>query len=457
MKKRTLGICGALAVAAVVPYVASATSLTMDAAELTADCASGSYTVNAGDSLNLNLDGDVTCSITNNGTLEISGTGTLNGGTNSAIINSGTATIESGSYTGSGNNKHTIINNESGTFEINGGNFTHTDTMGYVITNQGTMTINNADVANQITGSSLVQNGFYDGTGKTVNPEMTINGGTYTGGKYVIKNDDRGIMEINGGTFTGLEDSQGASVLLNWNKATVNGGTFDGSAAIPGYVHYAISTGTWATFAQGNTVINGGQFISSDDAPNSIRYFGDSGTNLPAEVTINGGTFDRPADKIVPAGVTNNTSPDVKDVALPDGSYFLGTPVAFTANSLGQKYDTSVRDDSLEFTAPFAANGLLTNLTVDGVEVPADDYLISSADADGNRTISLSANYIKSLSAGQHSILAIVGNNYATADFTVETSNIENPNTVDNISVYLLLAAVAVSALGASTVLSKRA
>ena len=121
MKKRTLGICGALAVAAVVPYVASATSLTMDAAELTADCASGSYTVNAGDSLNLNLDGDVTCSITNNGTLEISGTGTLNGGTNSAIINSGTATIESGSYTGSGNNKHTIINNESGTFEINGG------------------------------------------------------------------------------------------------------------------------------------------------------------------------------------------------------------------------------------------------------------------------------------------------------------------------------------------------
>ena len=91
------------------------------------------------------------------------------------------------------------------------------------------------------------------------------------------------------------------------------------------------------------------------------------------------------------------------------------------------------------------------------MEVPADDYLISSADADGNRTISLSANYIKSLSAGQHSILAIVGNNYATADFTVETSNIENPNTVDNISVYLLLAAVAVSALGASAALSKRA
>ena len=96
------------------------------------------------------------------------------------------------------------------------------------------MTINNADVANQVTGSSLVQNGFYDGTGKTVNPEMKINGGTYTGGKYVIKNDDRGIMEINGGTFTGLDNSEGGSVLLNWNQAVINGGTFDGSAAIPG-------------------------------------------------------------------------------------------------------------------------------------------------------------------------------------------------------------------------------
>ena len=453
MKKRTLGICSALAVAAVVPYVASATSSTMDAAELTAICASGSYTVNAGDSLNLNLDGDVTCSITNNGTLEISGTGTLNGGTNSAIINNGTTTINSGSYTGNGDNKHTIINNENGTFAIYGGDFTHTNTRGYVITNQGTMTISDANVHNDMTKSSLVQNGFYDGTGKSAEPSMMIYGGTFTGGMNVIKNDERGILGITGGTFTSIDAAGSQSPLQNWNQATISGGTFDASAT-PDYPAVLIGVYNLPN-GNGTLSISGGNFIAADGASNVITRAQYSTSN--PEVTITGGIFNRPANEVIASNVTNNTPQDVEEVALPDGSYFLGIPVAFVANSLSQKYDTSVRDDSLEFTAPFAANGLLTNLTVDGVEVPADDYLILSADADGNRTISLSANYIKSLSAGQHSILAIVGNNYATADFTVETSNIENPNTVDNISVYLLLAAVAVSALGASAVLSKRA
>ena len=80
-------------------------------------------------------------------------------------------------------------------------------------------------------------------------------------------------MEINVGTFTGLENSEGASVLLNWNKATVNGGTFDGSAAIPGYTHYAVATGSYtigSNYATTEFTIQEAAPVSDIENPNTI-------------------------------------------------------------------------------------------------------------------------------------------------------------------------------------------
>ena len=226
----------ALAVTGLSPTVALADTVTVTtAAELTDAVKGGKnvelgndiaadVTVPAGVTVNIDLNGKKLTNvsgntITNNGTLTITGEGTVDN-------------VSHG--------KAAVYNNETGVATLNGGTYTRSKEDGtsnsnsfYTLLNHGTMTISDGVEVNQGPNgnaqfSSLVENGWYNGKQKPADaaePKLTINGGKFTGGLNTIKNDDYGVLEINKGAFTNVAQA----AVLNWNKATIKGGTFESS------------------------------------------------------------------------------------------------------------------------------------------------------------------------------------------------------------------------------------
>lgn len=220
--------------------------------------------------------------ITNNGTLTIEGTGTVDNQTHQ---------------------KAAIYNNVGGIVILNGGTYTRSQEKGadannsggnsyYNIFNWGEMTINNgAEVKSNGHYSSLIENGFFDGTGKANNPKLTINGGTFSGGLNTVKNDDRGVLEIKNGTFTNVSQT----AVLNWNEATIDGGEFkanDGALAVVlnGHINDGMD--------QGKLTINGGSFTAAGNAP-VIKEMTGSGADAIGTVEINAGTFTTDSGEII--------------------------------------------------------------------------------------------------------------------------------------------------------------
>ena len=245
-------------------------------------------TILAGKNIVLNLGGFKLTNvsghtITNNGMLTIEGTGTVDNLTHqkAAIYNDvgGIVILNGGTYTRS-QEKGADANNSGGNSYYN-------------IFNWGEMTINaGAEVKSNGHYSSLIENGFYSGTGKTTNPKLTINGGTFSGGLNTVKNDDRGLLEIKNGTFTNV--SQAA--VLNWNEATIDGGEFkanDGAKAVVlnGHIN---NDG----MDQGKLTINGGSFTAVGNAP-VIKEMTGIGADAIGTVEINAGTFTTGSGEII--------------------------------------------------------------------------------------------------------------------------------------------------------------
>ena len=211
--------------------------------------------------------------ITNKGTLTITGDGTVDNVTHAraAIQNEpgGNVVLNGGAYTRSKENGQNA--------EASGGNSY------YNIVNHGTMEINSGvSVTQNGQFSSMIENGWYNGsqnTGKE-NSVLTINGGTFSGGLNTIKNDDYGELVINDGTFTSM--SQAA--FLNWNVATVNGGTFDAAGASNGVILNGYIDGT---MDQGKLTINGGTFNAGEKTV--ITTMG--GGTHSGDIEITGGTL----------------------------------------------------------------------------------------------------------------------------------------------------------------------
>ena len=226
-----------------------------------------------GTSFTITLTGDVTESITistgKNIVLDL-GTYTLTNtsGNHTITVQSGaTLTVQgNGTVDNVTHQKGALVNN--GTTIINGGTFTRSAETGvspdesggnswYVIDNQGIMTFNGGSVTSTGNFSSLIRN---LGTASDTAGDLTINGGTFTNGFIVIKNDDKGVVDISGGVFTSTH-SKGSS-LQNWGKADVSGGTFNGT----------VSAWTWddrygnsSLSISGNAVINGNLTMDIDD------------------------------------------------------------------------------------------------------------------------------------------------------------------------------------------------
>ena len=301
MKKIISIALALLMVAVMLPVMAMAdeTTVVKTKDELTAAVAAGgevtlgdnitaSITIPAGQTVTLNLngktltneDGKDTIYVKMGGTLIINGAGTVDNVSHgcAAIFNNGTVTLNGGTYTRSAE-KGTGKDGEN---SANGNSW-------YTICNHGDMIVNvDVTVTNTGTYSSVFENGYYNYTDNPRDersnfvqdtnhpyPKLTINGGTFEGGKITIKNDDGGTLVINGGTFK----NNGNRTVFNANKATINGGEFNCPTT---YFGNGIAVDT-AHFDGGNNAgtleISGGAFNGRITKDNN------------SDVSITGGTF----------------------------------------------------------------------------------------------------------------------------------------------------------------------
>lgn len=236
-----------------------------------------------------NTEGEHT--ITNYGTLTVSGTGTVDNISDgrAALFNaySGTMTVLGGTYRRSAENSTKV----NGAGQDNGNSY-------YVILNQGNMSIGSAtedcdifvysgdseeDSVNVHWVSSLVSSGWYSPGQKPTeadNAVLTIYDGTYYGGNIVVKGDELSSLNINGGTF-----NAGGQAVQTWVETTIHGGTFNGIV------------GAWKGTSAGKPVvasltITGGIFNGS------VSDYDNGGVlDQDVEVSVSGGTFsEKPAD-----------------------------------------------------------------------------------------------------------------------------------------------------------------
>lgn len=246
--------------------------------------------------------------IMNNGTLTIEGEGTVDNITHgkAALYNKGTVTLNGGTFDRT---------QENGRSDSSSGGNSY-----YTIKNVGNMTINEG--VNVLTAkgngelgrfSSLVANGYYNGTTYDNDkgeekPTLTINNGTFSGGLNTIKNDDRAELTINNGTFKNFYQA----TVQNHNIATINGGTYKAAsdASSTGKETYGVyNCGCGANIDLGTLTVTGGTFegadyaiadVSSQTAVVSISGGSFSGakgaivkgTNSNAKISISGGVFD---------------------------------------------------------------------------------------------------------------------------------------------------------------------
>ena len=228
-------------------------------------------------------------------TLDLNGH-TLNGGTGNAkaaILNKGTVTITDTSADKAG----TIKRDDSGA---------EGETSYYVIDNNGTMVIDQANVLNNSgkKGSSLVRNGGVDNVSS-----LTINGGTFKQQNFIaVKNDGNGELAINGGTLT----SEKQSCVQNWNKAKILGGSLKG---------YLWTDATNEEGMIGETVIGGdAQFVGK-------IYMDVTGENpSPSTLKIEGGSLDVASWFVTNAAVAANAA-----IAVSGGTFTAAVPKDYCA------------------------------------------------------------------------------------------------------------------------------
>ena len=249
-----------------------------------------------------------TITVASGANLTITGEGTVDNVTHGKadIYNNGTVILNNGNYTRSQEAKNTT--------ETSGGNSY------YNILNHGDMTIDGA-VKVLSTGhfSSLVANGYYsysstnprDGYVSGTNqdkPNLTIKGGSFSGGINTIKNDDAAILTINGGTFTNYTQA----ALQNHGTATVTAGSFTANSK------YAIDNcGCDATNDPGKLEISGGTFNGTlyirsaySNVTISDGYFNGSISKTGGTLTITGGYFTSDPSAYVAEGKATLTGTD---------------------------------------------------------------------------------------------------------------------------------------------------
>ena len=225
---------------------------------------SGSVTINVWDGVVY----QACATISEGASLNVTGNGSgiIRGSGDHTLVNNGTLTVGQGvTVDNISHGKAAVINNVGGTFALDGGTLTRSQEAGnaennggnsfYVLQNFGTALINDGRIRANGNFSSLMENGWYDGTQNTAQTPsvMTINGGTFTGGLNTVKNDDWGEMTIAGGTF----ENYSQHCVLNWNVLNITGGSFTSDTDHVLYNGYLNDTSD-----KGMLTISGGHFLS---------------------------------------------------------------------------------------------------------------------------------------------------------------------------------------------------
>ena len=283
---------------------------------------------------------NITIASTKQITLDLNGH-TLNGGTGTAkaaILNKGNVTITDTSAGKTG----TIKRDDQGAQ----GEISY-----YVIDNNGTMVIDQANVINNSgsKGSSLIRNGGVD----TVS-SLTINGGTFEQQNFIaVKNDGNGELTINGGTLTSKQ-----AVVQNWNKAQILGGNLTG-----GYL--------WTdSYTEAGTV---GETVIGGDAQFTGTIYMDVTSPNPSTLKIEGGKLDvtkwRVTDAAAAADATIAVSGGTFANEVPADYCAAGyVPAANADGTYGVEKAVAVNFDSNEGT------------TVDSQLVAVGDKVVKPAD-----------------------------------------------------------------------------
>lgn len=291
--------------------------------------------------------------ITNNGTLTV--TDSIGGGVvdnithaKAALSNAvgATAALEGGTF---------MRSKEAGKDGNNSGGNSY-----YTIENYGSMSFGSgASVENAGHFSSMIRNG---GKNTAESPaEMTINGGTFSGGINTIKNDDYGNLTINDGDF----DNTSQYVIMNWSKATINNGTFKTSSKATSAVLFNSSYGNDPADI-GSLEVNGGTFTTNSAAQPVLTNYYDA-NNTATSTVINNGIFNgdlvNESEHKGPLSVSGGTFTDPavakhlksgKAVLFNDGKYAVGNKDAVKGDAT---YSVTNTDGTVVyFTDAQAAN-----------------------------------------------------------------------------------------------------
>lgn len=355
--------------------------------------------------------------ITNNGALTIEGTGTVDNISNgkAAVYNArgGVVTLNGGTYTRS---------KENGSDKVNSGGNSY-----YNIQNHGEMTINGGVIVMQ-TGnfSSMIASGFYNGTDETTNPKLVINGGHFDGGMNTIKNDDRGILEINGGTFTNVRQA----ALMNWNEATITGGSFtaNGAEAVI-YNGYADDD-----MDCGKLTISGGAFTATGSSP-VIQQNGNKGIGT---VQINDGTFTTGSGKIIGVGAGAKT-----DVTIVKGKFVTSNTENLNALKAyvdpSSTYDpaTGKAESRTQENAAASVNGKYYASLVDAVAAAGTGDTVTLL-ADTTERLSISQGKVFTLDLGGNTLTHAGG--YVLdidGDLTIKNGTVKMTGAKDTAAIWL--------------------
>lgn len=247
-----------------------------------------SIVVNKDIEVTLNIDSGKTLTnaggkhtITNNGTLTITGEGTVDN------VSHGKAAIENAIGASVTIKGCTFKRSkEKGTYKPyeNGGNSY------YTIENEGNMTIESpAKVLNNGGYSSNIKNGGDEIASSNVKTaQLTINGGEFSGGVNTVKNDSYGVLTINDGEF----NNTAQYVVMNWNEATIKGGTFETLPSASATL-FSSAYGKGANEGMaGKLSVENGTFSNTSERQKCIQDHYDADNK--GTVTVTGGTFTDP-------------------------------------------------------------------------------------------------------------------------------------------------------------------
>lgn len=348
-------------------------------------------------------------------TLNIADGVTLTSNGSHTIANHGTLTITgSGTIENTKGSKGALANYPTGKLTLDG--CTVTGSTWYVIKNLGTMVINSgATMEQKDAGSSAIANGYNGGSGDldcvitgNPTPTLTINGGSFSGGMNIVKNDEWAELEINDGTFY----NEDGPAVMNWSKAVINGGKFElGNVAKP-----VISIGYYPPSGAGILTVKGGTFTAANGGKGSILGYG-IGSSTGGSTTFEGGTFN---------GVLNADNYPNTPIVLPGAT--INAPAGDTSADqykakfeVNGKYYTTLGDA----VAAVPANGtqttikLLCDATGGGAVVKAGQNIVFDF---GGHTYTVGSPTVGSTGTETNGFQLLKGSNVTMKNGTVKAS-----------------------------------